>query len=351
MKVVHFAAFVPHGTGQFATVIDLIKAERSQGIDAQFVDCGFKDAASCRVGLSYAGVTSVDPKEAFDADVLIRHSIIPPEIENLRIPSVMAMHGRPENSFLLEYQKKNPVYSIIYERRMHPNYKAYVTFWKEFQFNWRIFVPENQVYWVPAMIDLDHFSPDGDKFNFGVKGGSPNIICADVWREDVTPYNVIHGAVKFIKEYCPSGKLHLFGLSHEVPILEHYTKWLNKMGILGFAWSKIDFLPMVYRSADILVTPHTIATRVIRESLSCGLSVVGGGGCPYTAYGADPRNTDAYAFEIDRCWRDIQCSGKDVIVKRNRKIAEKEFNLERAGKEMKKLLDSLVAGKNMRLIA
>lgn len=346
MKVVHFGVFTPHGSGQFSTIIDLIKAERQQGIDAYFVDCGRDHKAVCRVNFVYDDIICSDPMEAFDADVLVRHSVIPPEIEALEKPSLMMLHGRPENSFLLEFQEKLPIYSIVYDRKFKKHYKAFVTFWKPFKFHWELFVENHKVFYVPAMVDIKKYSPGGKKFDFGPKGGRPNIVCVDIWREDTTPYNVMHAAMKFIKERCSQGRLHVFGLPANVKILDQYIGVLGQNRLIGHAWGKVDFLDEVYRAADILVTPHVIATRVVREAMACGCPIVAGGGSSYTKYNADPRNVEAFCDQIEKCWWDVSLKREEKR-KESREKAKKLFNLEQAGVEMKKILDC-VAGMNKR---
>lgn len=353
IKCVHFGVFTPHGSGQFATVIDMIKSEKLFGIDARFVDCGSEQKeARCRIGASYQGIECEDPKIAFDADILVRHSYIPPDIEKLKIPTVMVCHGRPENSFLLEYLQKNPIYSIIKKAVMKPHYEKFITFWEPFLFHWSILIPKEKLFYVPAMIDTNHFTPFGQKYSFGSRSGEPNIVVADVWREDTTPYNVVHAAAKFITNHAPEGKVHLFGLSVKRQILDMYCGFLSRKGIVGVAWSKIDFLGDVYRAADMVVTPHVIATRIVREALSCGCPVVAGSGNPFTTYRADARNIDHYCQEINRCWWEITTKGREVVGNSVRKLAVEKFNLEKSGKKLKRLFDNIIEKKkkDMRLL-
>ncbi|RPH74398.1 glycosyltransferase family 1 protein [bacterium] len=234
---------------------------------------------------------------------------------------------------MLEYLDRIPVYSLIQQASQLGHYKAFITFWKEFVPNWSLLVDRGKIFHVPAMVDLERFSPNGPKFSFGSKGGNPNILIFDNWREDTTPYNVIHAAIRFIKNRVSAGKIHLFGLHSDKKILDKYMGFLAEQGFIGHAWSFVDFVQEILRSADMLVTPHVIATRVIRESLACGCPVVAGGGCPYTPYRADPRNEADFARAMEKCWFDVLCK-KDDLREQSRKTAEEQFSLKAAGEKM-----------------
>jgi len=335
MKVAHFANFAPYISGQFATVIDFIKAERMQGINAQLIDFASKENYVSRVGLDYEGVKTIEPKWSYDADILIRHSFIPFEIDELKKPTIMMLHGRPEGSFLLDIYGINPVYTFVSKNN---TYKAFLVFLKEVVFNWSLIIDSSKLFYVPAPVDLTKFLPEGQTFSF--QTNQPNILCVDAWREDVTPYNVLLAAVKFVKEF--GGKIHIFGVPFNSKIKSLLLDSLQAKGFIGEIFPLIDNISDVYRSADMVITPHIVATRVIRESLACGLPIIAGGKNNFTSYYANPRNIDEFATEIGRCWQD---SKNGELRKECRRIAEKEFSLEKTGKEMKAILE-LIYGNN-----
>ena len=67
LKIAHFAVFAPGRSGQYGTVRDLILAERTLGIDAQFIDS--ETCMSCKGNKGYSGridgpITTVDQKWA-----------------------------------------------------------------------------------------------------------------------------------------------------------------------------------------------------------------------------------------------------------------------------------------------
>ena len=337
LKVAHFAAFGPNRSGQYATVHDLILAERKQGVDAQFIDMNPCDCCHQnlgRVDREHAGIKTVNKNWAKEADILVRHSLIPPEYEQLNKPIILCLHGRPENSFLLEHYKKTPVFSLLHDLYTDDRYFAFITFWKEFLPHWEYMIPTGKLFYVPSMVDQEKFSCEGKKFEFN-PNAKPNIMVADMWREDTTPFNVIIAAAQFIKEYEPEGRIHAFGLPakqvHPAQILAHR---LNIHKVWGKGYVLQDNIQEMYRAADLLVTPHNMGTRVIREALSCGCPVVAGSGAEkYTPYTASARDISGFTTAIKRCYDDIKLHGQSIR-DTARKKAEGHFNLEQAGQAM-----------------
>jgi len=358
LKVAHFAVFSPGRSGQYATVRDLILAERGLGIDAQFIDS--ETCLSCKGNKGYAGRTDgpiITMKESWaeSADVLVRHSIIPEKLEDAGIPIVCCLHGRPENSFLLDQYGKIKVFHFLHQLNSDPRYQAIVTFWEEFKFHFKYLLPKKKVSFVPAMVKLDEYTPHGRTHEFGKKSGSPNIIICDVWREDVTPFNLVFAALKFQEEYAPDAKLHIFGLPPQkngpAYILVNY---LIKHSIAGDFYALMPDMMEKYRAADFLITPHNMATRVVREALACGCPVVGGTGNPYTQFTADARDINQFAKAMDSCWKSIESPRMyDARANREevRKFAEKKFNSESAGKAMLKVFKEVIADKKKEITA
>ena len=346
MKIAHFAVFSPNQSGMYGTVRDLILAERMQGIDAQFIDYSIDGSGNVfsRVGLVDKDVITVSHDWAYkEADILVRHSLITEPIIQVGKPIIMTMHGRPEYSFMQEHYDKSPVASIMINHEFDDKYAAYVTFWEEHLLFWNLMMPGRRIDYVPAIVDLKRFNPEGPKYKSVNFTGNPNIIIADMWREDITPFSLIEAVETFRQKYCNTAKLHIFGLPpKDKGFTAQMSQRLHDNGLLGEGNMLVPFMDTVYRSADILVTPHRIATRVIMEALASGCPVVAGTGCKYTPYTADPRDPESFADQINRCWQDYQ-SPKDPAFREklmlkvrgeNRQVAEVEFGYEAAGKAM-----------------
>lgn len=340
LKVAHFGNFGPNQAGICQTTIDMIKAERSVGIDAQYID--FEGKNPCRVGLKYNGVTTVGPSWADGADLLVRHSAIPHKFERSDKPIVMCLHGRPEYTFVLEYVGRSAVVSEYLSCANRPNYRGFITFWKEHLPFLNFLLPDRSIDYVPAMVDLDKYNPNGTKFNFGKASGSPNIVIADMFRADTTPFNVLLAAGLFVKKYCPEGRIHIFGLQRaDTNPVKAVIDSLLDAGVMGHHTGIFQDMDTVYRAADILVTPHIIATRIVRESLASGLPIVGGVGNPYTGFQANACDTEAFAAEINRCWQVIKDDPqphKTAV----RVLAEDRFSIEKAGCKLLSVFERVV---------
>jgi len=339
LKAAHFSIQAPHASGQYETVRDLILAERAVGIDAQFIDCGSdeKDQFKIREGLEDRGIKTMPLDWALNADVAIRHSIIPDEVYN-KIPVVMALHGRPESSFRLEYGGKAPVISNVMKMAKSGKYKSVFTFWPEHIYLWEQ-ITNGKIDLVPAPVNLDEYTPEGERHEFGQFKADINLMIADIWRDDTIPFNLIFAAQYFKDKYHPDTKLHLYGVSNVKKACFNFLAHMQKNGVIGEVAGVIGYLPKIYRSADILLTPNTIATRIVREAMASGLPIVAPHGCSHTEYNAEPRDYTTFAATMARCHREINNGKRQEI----RKKAEESFNFEHTGNAMKSILEKAVS--------
>jgi len=323
MKVVHFAECRPHACGLYHTTKDLVKAEIGQCIDAHFVDIGAKDGVADlkEPGKKDGWLTTSDVNVTEDADILVRHTSIPNNLENSGIPIVMAIHGRPESSILLDERGDTPVIEALYNKGNDCRYKAFFTFWPEHVSFWERIVPKEKLFVVPAMVDLMEWRPGAKKYDFGEHSGNPNILITDIWREDVTPFVTIMAVAEWIKNKCPTAKLHIAAAptGKGANIL---WKKLRDEGVLGYACGQTSKIKDLYESADVIVTPHRMATRIVRESSAMAKAVI---------------VPDA----LDEWWESFRKSKKAVAMSARRR-AETDFRLSNAGKAVKKIYESIL---------
>ena len=88
-------------------------------------------------------------------------------------------------------------------------------------------------------------------------------------------------------------------------------------------WSK-DILN-VMRSADMLITPHRIYTRSIREAMACGIQVVSGKDC-------EPEDIEQFALKM---------FSKRENPEPTRKMAEALFDPSETGRKFKRILEGV----------
>jgi len=354
MKVAHFLNFAPHCAGIYGTARDLILAERKQGIDAQAIDYGNgmnPPQRHSRVWCKDGEIETINPDWAVnEADVIVRHSAIPQKVFDTHKPIVMPLHGTPEYTFMLEHMGHSRVLKEIIVSAQNPDYKAFLTFWKQNLFAWQTMLPNKKISYVPASVDLDFFNPGGKLYEFEkAKKGEFNIVVTNVWRKEyVTPYSVLMAASKWVKERHPEARVHVFGIpadnkkyaKNDGPVNRTLLA-LQKIKAVGSCYRIVPNLDEIYRSADMMVTPHVVASRTVREALASGCPIVGASGNPYTPYTAHPKDIDGFVDAIDRCYNDIQ-KNKELVRKSAREMAEKEFGLEGVGIAMKKIFEGVL---------
>ena len=295
-----------------------------------------------KVGVEDGEIKTQPLAWAYEADLIVRHTAVPSTIESLGIPMIICLHGRPENTFILERQGRMPIFSFMEQLPYDLRYKAYIVFWEEYLPIWSMILPSEKLEYVPASVDMDEFNPEGPKFSFGDRAGAPNLLVTDMWREDVTPFNLLMAAAVFKQQYCHEAKVHVFGLpdTKEGPIAV-LARTLEKTGVWGSAFTLHDKMADIYRAGDILLTPHVIATRIIREACASGLPIIADNGCPYTPFTANPRDLDGFAAMINKVWTKIQ-NGSIHNTLDSRQIAAENFSMKKAGEAMVRVFEKVL---------
>lgn len=330
MKVAHVAVVTPHRAGLYETCRDLVEAERGLGVDARIVDPVNEVVTTDR------GVPVVDRSFVGECDVVVNHSGLSKELDKTRLPIIHILHGRPYGSFLLEQSGRISIYSYLRRVRMDPRFKLFVTFWPEFVLHWGMLLPRHKLRCVSAPVDLERWSPDGpDGYGFHGHKGKINVVCSDMWRDDKTPYHVIHAFLVFASG-ADGVKLHVYGSPRKGTAWAVLKSLLEKAGVLGeVPVGIVKGLQNVYRVADCVISGHRMATRSVREPLACGCNVVMAPGNCYTPYQADPEDLEAYAVQIARA-----VSGRAE----NRKVAEVFFDPRDTARQFIGLINEVVDG-------
>ena len=341
IKVAHLAEFSPHRCGLYGTTRDMVMAERGVGVDAAFVDSHVtadKKQIITRPNLKDGDLVIQSLEWAKTADIIVHHSIVHFDLRNKSIPIVLALHGRPESTFVMEHRKiQRGLFGTTMTHGEDHRYHAFITFWESYMFHLGLQVPKDKLFYVPAMVDLQEYSPGGKQHDFP---GEPRILVATMWRQDVTPFNVIMAAARFKEKYAPNAKINIIGAAPKKESMQALVKVLK--GTIGEVHPLIANTPLCYRGADMVITPHNIATRVVREAMACGTPVVAGAGNPHTAFTADSRDADAFAAAMNKCWTWIKATEKKEVVASCRRAAEAMFNFKQAGLAAKKVYETVL---------
>jgi glycosyltransferase involved in cell wall biosynthesis len=271
MRLAHSVIVTPGRCGLYETTRELVTGLRKLGVDSRMYDPG--DMKLHPGGEEDRGAKFCDLEWAKSADILVNHSGLKGELDKTDTPVIHVAHGRPRASFLSELKGGPPVYSYHYQKDKDPRFKTVVTFWPEHKPYHEVMWPNTPVQCVTAPVDLKAWSPDGPSgYDCHGKCGDSNIICTDVWRDDADPFEVINAFALFAKEHI-GAKLHMYGTSLKMGGISALLKSIQDQGNLGEVLPWVTGLANVYRAADLLITPHTIAVRSIREAMACGCPV------------------------------------------------------------------------------
>jgi len=352
MKIAHFGNFCPNRAGIHTAARDLILAERSVGMESNYIDYGSEpDCTFSRVWMKDGDVETVSPDWAInEADIIVHHSAIPPRVQETGKPIVMYLHGRPEYSFMLDWGKKTGCLREEMHRVTLPQYKKFITFWKEHVNYWKYLFPGRKIGLVTPPVDLKRYSVKGKTYQFKPEeNGTPNILICDMWREDITPFNTTIAAIKFAEEYCPAAKIHIMAVpvpGKSNPVIDPMFANLRKSGFIGKIAIIISNLDEIMRASDILVSPVGIETRTILEASALGLPVVAGTGCSLASFTSDPRSIDGTVDAIKKCWEKIKSVDKTKTKNSIRGKIKKDFGLIKTGNEVLKLYEGVLRDGN-----
>ena len=370
LNVVHCVPVSPHQCGMYETARELVVAERKLGINAHLYDprpterrvrgrkqivnsqdvkcpkCEneFKAEVHAPIPTSVPawtgdrGASICDLHFALTSDVIVSHSGLPDEdFKECKIPRIHVAHGRPNSSYRIERSGQTAIYDMYRKMADDPRWKYLITLWPGYGQYWELVFPRVKEF--PSFVDLEKWCPAETKHDFGDLGGAINVVVTDIWRMDKDPFHVLNAFVLFEKKH-PGAKIHFYGLDGDGRGRDTMINALKERGICGQVAPMVKNLEEVYRAADMMITPHTIATRTVREALACGLNVVAGLGNPFTPYTAYEEDLGAFAEAMSKSWLDWN-TDKEACIKRNREMAEVSFDLQTTAKKFIGLFEEL----------
>lgn len=339
MRVAHFALMSPNLAGLYGTVKDLIAGERYHGVDADIIDYGFEGREEGRM-LEDGWLKCVPWESALQADLVIRHSATPKSVTR-KVPFMLALHGRPINTFLLSYTegRKNPIIETLYQATQEPMFRGFISFWPHNTRIWQEILRPFPVYQVPSPVDLERFSPFGPRHSF--KDGDFNVLVADMWREDSCPatpfFNALEAAARLESKTGIDVKVNIVGTPPRARELLKLIKSQTKSRHMGEIFPMVANIELLYRAADLVYTSHVIATRVVRESLACGTPVMT---CEAKPDFLPSRPTDVPL--PDAILQFIR-QGRGGTRRESRAYAEAAFDNKKAGAAMKTVFEKVLS--------
>jgi len=276
MKLAHLAVVTPKRCGLYETTRELVVALRKNGIDSRIVDPTYgKNTLHPKTEGDRGAPLEKSMEFARGANFLINHSGYDgTPLQKVDIPVIHIAHGRPRSSFLSEVNGGTPIYTYHYNKNSDPRFKAIVTFWEQHRAYLDVMFPDKPVRYVPPPVDLEAWSPEGPSgYRFNGKKGKINVICTDAWRDDIDPFEAVMAFALWAR-HQDGAKLHIYGNNKIRKGWSALIKRIMDDGNMGEWLGWVGGLDNVYRAANMVITPHLIDTRTVREAMACGCPVV-----------------------------------------------------------------------------
>jgi len=370
LRVAHVAPCTPHQCGLYETARELVYAERQLGIDAHIVDprpyakdvrgkkkidgievdcpeCGkhFKAVTHQEDISARPGAWDEDREVCIapvewaveESDLLVSHSGLDSRFDGCDQPRIHVAHGRPNSSYRIERDGGTPIWSSYHKMSEDPRWKMLVTLWPGYGDYLRLLFPH--VREMTPFVDLDRWTRKEGTYGYDGKAGEVNVVACDVWRKDKDPFHVLHAFGLFADRH-PEARVHVYACTDSGRGRDVLLDCLADRGVLGTVRPIVSNLQDVYSAADMVITPHRIATRVVRETLACGTQVVAGHGNPYTPYTADIEDLRAFSKAMEDALADWRAD-KEKCIQVNRETAEREFDLNAVAGEFVRLFKEL----------
>lgn len=339
MKICHITTWSPNSCGLTEASFNMIKADMLNEHEVYCVDTGInadlskKNKSSIGESVDRNGckITCEHPSKLDIVDLIVQHTWLPDHyLSRNQAPIVYINHGRPEASYLQEFQEpKYLAYSAYGSISYQPRIKKIICFWPEFKPYFEINSDVNKyIYLNYPAIDESIYSKDGIKYDIpDEKKGKINGLICDGNRRDLNRFDLFIGAYHAVK-CIPGLKFHFIGLNN--PINEAEQRLLSKIKEIdgvGMILPKVHHMDHFYRSMDFLYTNQKIITQIVGEACGCGLKVI-----------ADKGNKVA-SQTID-IKQPIQLS--NVIRKLDRYSNKSIWSLKRFGEEMSKIYKEVI---------
>lgn len=336
MRIAHFAPWAPHRCGLYETVRDIILAERALGHEAELVDVGVEGEGK-HIGQEDARPTGTVTARGYDwaarnADIFVVSGGIEESfVARTKQSLVHILHGRPASSFALDLRSGDVAgpYDLIVRRLARSRWKLAVSLWPEHLPYWGLVLPREKLRSTSGPpVDLAAFTPDGPRHEFA--GPGPHVLIADLWRDDWPgPFELLHALAAVSPDV--RFQIHVYAARDPLGPWKYLFRGLRRQGRLGEVRGHMLGIEKVYRGADLVISGHGIATRVVREAAACGTPVIagyggGGAGCPGALYHYLP-TLASMTVESEDAIRELSSPERAARLRKlSRQVAERAFD-------------------------
>ena len=303
MKVIHFSNWAPRRSGLYECCKDGIKYERKLGIDSQIAIYEKEKPESSLIDDEW--LKPISWKECEDADLFVIHRGLPNELEKLKKPNIVVIHGTVEFLMLEELfsnAEKTPFNTHI---NLIKNCDAAVSVNSHDYDIYKLYDPKDKLTMIHDAIDVERFTIEGHQYPFN---HHPQILFCDSLRPNKFPSHAIWTMAEVIKK-IPGARLTVVGLD-----LLGILTWRNLIlrspnNHLAANIENIQLLtndvPSYLRGADIVINGNMsgIPSRTELEAKACGCSVISYGG-EFTKWICKPFDIKSMAEKIIECWEE-----------------------------------------------
>jgi glycosyltransferase involved in cell wall biosynthesis len=328
----------------YESVKDQVKYERRAGLQSDMADPHDKYREG-RAEIDDGWFSPISWKLAERADIYVLHSYIPDEIKKIKGKKHVAiLHGPNEHMLWKEFSSNRKDEAFNLHLNILWQYDATVVLYEHEKSILELYDEHNRLHYIPNSIDLERYQDKGiQPWKYL---NHPAILSCDTVRLEKLPAQIIWAMPRIAKR-IPSARLNLFSLP-----LEPISTWRNifcksKERNLENLCENIqlennDLRPFM-KGADMGFNNNMsgIHSRVHMEAMAMGIPVIGYGG-NYTPYIARIWDLDSIAEQVERCWKDINKEGSQVM-EETRRYARKHFDRAEAVKQYVDLYKKVLA--------
>ena len=343
MYIVHWTGWAPRQSGMFESVKDQVRYERKAGLQSDLADPHDKCKGG-RVEIDDGWLSAISWEAAKKADIFVLHSYMPDEIKKVKGKKHIAfLHGPNEHMLWKEFTSNRSDQAFNLHINILWQYDATVVMYEHEKNILELYDEKNRLHYIPNSIDLERYQDK--KILTWQYTNHPAILSCDTVRLEKLPAQIIWAMPKIVKR-IPTARLNLFSLP-----LEPIGTWRNifcrsKERNLENLCENIqlennDLRPFM-KGADIGFNNSMSGNqnRAQMEMMAMGVPIVSYGG-DYTPYIAKIWDLDSIAEQIERCWKDLNKEGNQVM-EETRRYARKNFDRAEAVKRYVELYNKVL---------
>jgi len=328
-KITHWSNWAPRRSGLYECTRDQIFYERKQGIDSRLAITETENPPETMVD---DWLRPISWKETEDSILFVIHRGLPKELEDLKKPNIMIIHGNVEFLVLEEIFSHAEKQAINTHVNLISGCNASVSVNRHDYDIYKLYDPKDKLTIIHDAIDIERYTAEGNQYPYF---HHPQILWADSLRPTKFPMHIIWAMNEIVKQ-IPNARLTIVGLDL-LSILTFRNLILRSPNQhLAANIENIQFLtndnPSYFRGADILFNSNIagIPSRVELEAMACGCQVVGYG--DFTKWTAKPFDIKSIAEQIIKCWESIK-DRKEEARQEARQYVLDNHNMEKQVKE------------------